>query len=436
MTAADTLSLLDWKRRVFSPLRRRARAGAGDRLEAVARDPRRAVPLAPAVASPRLLPVSSTTTTTRRRASSLSSRMSRRHRRRSRRAGLSAMLFEPFARAHFTLRGEQLALELDWLESYGGGVFLCFRDATSGQESYGGGRYLLDTVKGADSGKAKAGSCSTSTSPTTRPARTTPAGSARWRRRRTDCRSRWRRASGSSGMSELESLRERDLRARPAAARAAEPAARARGRRPRLQGLGRGALDRRRAGGGAAAGARRRERRAPLGARRRVDLRRRARRDEAGGRGRPARTDVARSAAERPRVERLAVVGTGLIGTSVALAAGAGRHPLPRLGRGSGNARAGGALAAIEPRVVARRGGRGRGARRRRSAGRRGSGRRARSARRGRRRTRRHRRRLDEARARARSRTRASSPAIPSRAAPPAGRRAPRPTSSTRRRGS
>jgi len=69
-------------------------------------------------------------------------------------SGPEPMLFKPFARAHFELRGEPLALELDWLESYGGGVFLCFRDATSGTETYGGGRYLLDTVKGADLGQA------------------------------------------------------------------------------------------------------------------------------------------------------------------------------------------------------------------------------------------------------------------------------------------
>lgn len=43
-------------------------------------------------------------------------------------------------------------LELYWLAAYGGGVFLPFRDATSGQETYGAGRYLLDTVKGADLG--------------------------------------------------------------------------------------------------------------------------------------------------------------------------------------------------------------------------------------------------------------------------------------------
>ena len=35
---------------------------------------------------------------------------------------------------------------------YGGGVFLPFKDATSGRETYGGGRYLLDTIKSADLG--------------------------------------------------------------------------------------------------------------------------------------------------------------------------------------------------------------------------------------------------------------------------------------------
>ncbi|WP_347107761.1 DUF1684 domain-containing protein [Paenarthrobacter sp. S56] len=37
------------------------------------------------------------------------------------------------------------------LRSYGGGIFVPFRDATAGREggSYGAGRYLLDTVKGA-----------------------------------------------------------------------------------------------------------------------------------------------------------------------------------------------------------------------------------------------------------------------------------------------
>jgi hypothetical protein len=39
------------------------------------------------------------------------------------------------------------------LETYGGGIFLPLKDATCGETSYGGGRYLLDTVKGADLGE-------------------------------------------------------------------------------------------------------------------------------------------------------------------------------------------------------------------------------------------------------------------------------------------
>ena len=39
-----------------------------------------------------------------------------------------------------------------WLRQYGGGLFLPLRDGTAGDTSYGGGRYALDTAKGADLG--------------------------------------------------------------------------------------------------------------------------------------------------------------------------------------------------------------------------------------------------------------------------------------------
>jgi uncharacterized protein (DUF1684 family) len=39
-------------------------------------------------------------------------------------------------------------LSLWWIAAYGGGLFLPVRDGTCGSESYGGGRYLTDTVKG------------------------------------------------------------------------------------------------------------------------------------------------------------------------------------------------------------------------------------------------------------------------------------------------
>lgn len=56
--------------------------------------------------------------------------------------------FTRFGRVHLPI-GD---LDVFWLETYGGGVFLPFRDTTAGTSTYGGGRYLLDTVKGADLG--------------------------------------------------------------------------------------------------------------------------------------------------------------------------------------------------------------------------------------------------------------------------------------------
>jgi len=60
--------------------------------------------------------------------------------------------FTRFGNVAFELDRQSLALELYWLEGYGGGIYLPFADATSGTSTFGGGRYLLDTVKGADLG--------------------------------------------------------------------------------------------------------------------------------------------------------------------------------------------------------------------------------------------------------------------------------------------
>jgi uncharacterized protein len=161
MTAADTLALLDWKRRVFAlyaavraldpasgcevwrttrdelfqshpqspvPAERRA---AFDGLEYWPYDPEARVlaELEDVEAPPQ--PVAT--------------------------SGTEEIHFRPFARAWFELHGERLSLEVYWLTAYGGGAFLPFRDATSGRGSYGGGRYLLDTVKGADLGEEDGG---------------------------------------------------------------------------------------------------------------------------------------------------------------------------------------------------------------------------------------------------------------------------------------
>jgi uncharacterized protein (DUF1684 family) len=65
-------------------------------------------------------------------------------------SGPHAMGFERAARLSFTLEGRPLELMVYWIDVYGGGLFLPFRDSTCGVESYGGGRYLFDTVKGSD----------------------------------------------------------------------------------------------------------------------------------------------------------------------------------------------------------------------------------------------------------------------------------------------
>lgn len=58
----------------------------------------------------------------------------------------------PFGTVDLVLPTGRTQLTLYWIMGYGGGVFLPFRDATSGHSTYGGGRYLLDTIKGADLG--------------------------------------------------------------------------------------------------------------------------------------------------------------------------------------------------------------------------------------------------------------------------------------------
>jgi uncharacterized protein (DUF1684 family) len=60
--------------------------------------------------------------------------------------------FARFATVNFSLLGTSQSLDCLWVEGYGGGLFLSFRDETSGAETYGACRYLYDTIKGADLG--------------------------------------------------------------------------------------------------------------------------------------------------------------------------------------------------------------------------------------------------------------------------------------------
>ncbi len=62
----------------------------------------------------------------------------------------NTMLMRRAASLHFSIDGVPLQLTVYWIDVYGGGLFVPFRDATCPGESYGGGRYLFDTVKGSD----------------------------------------------------------------------------------------------------------------------------------------------------------------------------------------------------------------------------------------------------------------------------------------------
>ncbi|MFV1962661.1 MAG: DUF1684 domain-containing protein [Acidimicrobiia bacterium] len=67
-------------------------------------------------------------------------------------SGKGSTTFRKIGGVRFEVMGHPGYLEVLWLDAYGGGIFLPFRDATNGDSTYGGGRYLLDTVKGADLG--------------------------------------------------------------------------------------------------------------------------------------------------------------------------------------------------------------------------------------------------------------------------------------------
>jgi hypothetical protein len=56
-------------------------------------------------------------------------------------------------KVRFRVDGQYLSLSLFWIHAYGGGLFVPFRDLTSSETTYPGGRYLLDTIKGADLGQ-------------------------------------------------------------------------------------------------------------------------------------------------------------------------------------------------------------------------------------------------------------------------------------------
>ncbi len=72
-------------------------------------------------------------------------------------SGSDVTRFTRIGDVEFDLSGSTHSLGVLWLEAYGGGMFIPFRDHTNGHSTYGGGRYLIDTVKGADLGRTADG---------------------------------------------------------------------------------------------------------------------------------------------------------------------------------------------------------------------------------------------------------------------------------------
>jgi uncharacterized protein (DUF1684 family) len=155
--SVDELTLLDWKRRIFA-LYAEVRASADPQQawrhwRAVRDDLFRTHPQSPLPAGEKAsfagLPYYDYDPSLRVLATV---EPAERTRREIATSGEEPYSFTRFARAGFELDNER-ELDLYWLDGYGGGIFLSFADGTSGRETYGACRYLLDTVKGADLGE-------------------------------------------------------------------------------------------------------------------------------------------------------------------------------------------------------------------------------------------------------------------------------------------
>ena len=67
-------------------------------------------------------------------------------------SGADVLAFDRIGSVAIPFPAGERRLSLFWMAGYAGGLFLAFRDATNGAETYGAGRYLLDAAKSADLG--------------------------------------------------------------------------------------------------------------------------------------------------------------------------------------------------------------------------------------------------------------------------------------------
>jgi uncharacterized protein (DUF1684 family) len=159
--ASGLLALTDWRRRVFELYRRAREAPASEPAWAAWREGRdelfrthEASPI-PMAARPSYVSTPFFAYDPAARVSAVVTDAE--HRRREIGGSHGTFGATRIGVAGFRLEGVQCSLDLFWLDGYAGGLFLPFRDVTSGTSSYGAGRYLLDTVKGADLGRDDGG---------------------------------------------------------------------------------------------------------------------------------------------------------------------------------------------------------------------------------------------------------------------------------------
>jgi len=67
-------------------------------------------------------------------------------------SGADALSFHRIGAVAIPFKDGERRLSVFWMEGYAGGLFLAFRDATNGTQTYGAGRYLIDAAKSADLG--------------------------------------------------------------------------------------------------------------------------------------------------------------------------------------------------------------------------------------------------------------------------------------------
>ena len=67
-------------------------------------------------------------------------------------SGGGAMVFRKIGSVEIPFAAGPRSLSVYWMEGYAGGLFVPFRDATNGHETYGAGRYAVDAAKSADLG--------------------------------------------------------------------------------------------------------------------------------------------------------------------------------------------------------------------------------------------------------------------------------------------